>query len=67
MAVPDKKGSGGQGPVVAIASNSGWSIAGRANLIRFLQESGYRIAVLAPNSEHDAAIRALGVDFGRSQ
>jgi glycosyltransferase involved in cell wall biosynthesis len=52
------------GPIVALAANDGWNVLNyRAGLIRALQDSGYRITVLAPPGPHEAAIRELKVDF----
>ncbi len=64
MAISKKTGEGGHGPVVALSSNDGWSVLNnRSNLIRFLQEAGYRVAVLAPDGEHSEAIRGLGAEL----
>jgi glycosyltransferase involved in cell wall biosynthesis len=51
-------------PLVAIGANDGWNIVNyRAGLIRALQDSGLRVAVLAPPGPHDEAIRALGAEL----
>ena len=51
-------------PKIALAANDSWNIANyRAGLIRSLQAAGYDIAVIAPEGEHGAAVRALGVNF----
>lgn len=64
MTTSGKKASGRSGPVVALSSNDGWSVLNnRGNLIRFLLKAGYKVAVLAPEDVHGAAIRALGVDL----
>ena len=51
-------------PRIALAANDSWNIVNyRAGLIRSLQDAGYDVAVIAPEGEHGAAIRSLGVDF----
>ncbi len=50
------------GPLIALSANDGWAILNyRRGLIASLQADGYRIAVLAPDGPHNAAIKALGV------
>ncbi len=49
------------GPLIALSANDGWGVVNfRAGLIAALIADGYRVAVLAPDSPHSAAIRALG-------
>lgn len=51
-------------PVVAVSSNSGWSIVNyRQELIRAILAEGLQVTVLAPDGPHTAAIRAMGADF----
>jgi glycosyltransferase involved in cell wall biosynthesis len=51
-------------PTVVIAANDGWNIVNyRAGLIVAFQEAGLKVAVLAPDGPHSAAIRRLGADF----
>jgi glycosyltransferase involved in cell wall biosynthesis len=51
-------------PMLVLAANDPWNIVNyRAGLIRALQAAGYRVAVLAPEGPHAAAIAELGADF----
>lgn len=51
-------------PLIAVAANDGWGIVNyRRGLIAALQAAGFRVAVLAPDGPHSAAIRAMGVLF----
>ena len=48
-------------PLLALSANDGWGIVNyRRGLIGALQAAGYRVAVLAPDGPHSAAIRAMG-------
>ena len=51
-------------PLLALSANDGWGIVNyRRGLIGALQAAGYRVAVLAPDGPHSAAIRAMGASF----
>ena len=52
------------GPTILMSANSSWNIAHfRSGLIRGLMDHGYRIVVAAPEDEHSATVRSLGVEF----
>lgn len=51
-------------PKIALAANDSWNVVNyRAGLIRSLQNAGYEVAVIAPEGEHGAEVRALDVEF----
>jgi glycosyltransferase involved in cell wall biosynthesis len=51
-------------PLALISINSSWNIINfRRGLVAGLQDAGFRVAVIAPDDGHGAAIRDLGVDF----
>ncbi|MDP8913269.1 MAG: glycosyltransferase family 4 protein [Pseudomonadota bacterium] len=49
---------------VLISINASWNIINfRTGLVSALRDRGYRVVVVAPEDDHSAEVRALGVDY----
>lgn len=50
--------------IVVVAANSSWNLVNfRLDLIRALQDKGYRVVALAPQDDHTRRLIGLGIEF----
>ena len=51
-------------PSLVLAANSSWNIYNfRLNIVRALQQIGYRVIILAPRDNHTELLEKMGIDF----